>query len=63
MSSSLLVVFTRDMDFIEDAIVQGKASPYEIVERCMSPFLREEIGAALYAYSANQDALTDNEEH
>ena len=42
---------------IEDRILE----PYELVEM-MSPSLRESLGDALYAYSANMDALSTQQE-
>ena len=62
MKESLKRVLQTDMSFLEQAIKVSGVPPYEIVEQCMTPFLRDTLGAALYAYSANQDALTDKEE-
>ena len=44
---------------LKQIMYEHKLSFYTIVEN-MEPDMREEFGSALYAYNANQDALTDN---
>ncbi len=44
---------------LKQVMYEHKLSSYTIVEN-MEPDMREELGSALYAYNANQDALTDN---
>ena len=44
---------------LKQVMYEHKLSFYTIVEN-MEPDMREELGSALYAYNANQDALTDN---
>ncbi len=44
---------------LKQVMYEHKLSFYTVVEN-MEPDMREELGSALYAYNANQDALTDN---
>ena len=44
---------------LKQIMYEHKLSFYTIVEN-MEPDMREELASALYAYDANQDALTDN---
>ena len=43
---------------LKQVMYEHKLSFYTIVEN-MEPDMREELASALYAYSANQDVLTD----
>lgn len=49
------------LEWIDHGVEHNYVKPYELVEM-MSPSLRESLGDALYAYSANMDALTTQQE-
>ena len=59
--SDLENTIKRDLLLLERAIEAEFISPYEVVDGCMSPTLRDALGSALYAYSANMDALTEED--
>lgn len=57
-NTALLQTVKKDLDTIETALDMGLVDPYEVVDKCMSPELRDTLGSALYAHSANMDQLS-----
>ena len=55
---NLEAMIKSDLSLLEGAIRDDYITPYDAVE-LMGGDLREWLMAALYAYSANADALTD----
>ena len=57
---SLEDTIEQDLTFIHLAVAMEEIEPYKVVE-LMDVEMRDWLASCLYAYSANQDALTDVE--